>query len=99
MIVGRRNAIAVLAGAPALLLPRKSLAQEGVPEIEKGPFDGTRNIELPGHKGRLQWTQDAGTLKVELPEERPSDDAVTFKIAFAVLMVGATGLEPVTSCV
>ena len=33
----------VLAGAPALLLSRKSLAQEVVPEIEKGPFHGPFN--------------------------------------------------------
>jgi alpha-L-fucosidase len=42
-----------------------------------------RNIELLGHKGKLKWTQDAETLKIELPAEKPSDHAVTFKIAFA----------------
>ena len=42
-----------------------------------------RDIELLGHKGKLKWTQDAGNLKIELPEEKPSDHAVTFKIALA----------------
>ena len=42
MRISRRNAITLMAGAPALLLTRKSRAQEVVPEIEKGPFDGTR---------------------------------------------------------
>jgi alpha-L-fucosidase len=59
------------ASIPALALGGKN----SVPRI--------RNIELLGRKGRLKWTQDAGTLKVELPEEKPSDHAVTFKIAFA----------------
>jgi hypothetical protein len=43
-----------------------------------------RNVELLGHKGgKLKWTQDATALKVELPSEKPSDYAVTFKIALA----------------
>ena len=57
MKISRRNAIAVIAGAPALLLPRKSLGQDVVPEIEKGPFDGTREglkaYQVP------QWFRDA----------------------------------------
>ena len=59
------------ASIPALALGGKN----SVPRV--------RNVELLGHKGRLTWTQDAATLKVELPEEKPSDYAVTFKIAFA----------------
>jgi hypothetical protein len=42
-----------------------------------------RNVELLGHKAKLKWTQDAAALKVELPAEKPSDHAVTFKIALA----------------
>jgi alpha-L-fucosidase len=59
------------ASIPALALGGKS----SVPRI--------RNVELLGHKEKLKWTQDAGTLKVELPAEKPSEYAVTFKIAFA----------------
>ena len=57
MKISRRNAITVIAGAPALLLPRKSLAQDVGPEIEKGPFNGTREAlkayQVP------QWFRDA----------------------------------------
>jgi alpha-L-fucosidase len=46
-----------MAGAPALLLPRKSLAQDVSLEIEKGPFDGTREqlreYQIP------EWYRDA----------------------------------------
>jgi alpha-L-fucosidase len=37
----RRAAAGLLALAAALLLPRKSAAQDDLPPIEKGPFDGT----------------------------------------------------------
>jgi alpha-L-fucosidase len=37
----RRAACGLLAAGPALLLPRKSAAQDNLPPIEKGPFDGT----------------------------------------------------------
>jgi len=57
MKISRRNAIVAMAGAPALLLPRKSLAQGATPEIEKGPFDGTKKgleaYQVP------QWFRDA----------------------------------------
>ena len=57
MKISRRNAIVAMAGAPALLLPRKSLAQGAVPEIEKGPFDGTKKgleaYQVP------EWFRDA----------------------------------------
>ena len=39
-----------------------------------------RNVELLGHKGKLRWTQDEAGLKVEMPEEKPSDHAVTLKV-------------------
>jgi alpha-L-fucosidase len=60
-----------VAAIPALAVGGKN----SVPRI--------RNIVLLGHKGKLNWTQDAGNLKIELPEEKPSDHAVTFKIALA----------------
>ena len=59
------------ASIPALALGGKN----SVPKI--------RNVELLGHKAKLKWTQDATTLKVELPAEKPSDHAVAFKIALA----------------
>jgi alpha-L-fucosidase len=60
--------------------------EASIPALALGGMNSVpkiRNIELLGHRGKLKWTQDAGTLKVELPEEKPSDHAVTFKIAFA----------------
>jgi alpha-L-fucosidase len=42
-----------------------------------------QNVELLGHKGKLSWSQQASGLKVQLPEQKPSDFAVTFKIALA----------------
>ena len=42
-----------------------------------------RNVELLGHKGKIKFTQDAGALKVELPTEKPSDHAITLKVAGA----------------
>ncbi|HMC60747.1 MAG TPA: alpha-L-fucosidase C-terminal domain-containing protein, partial [Candidatus Solibacter sp.] len=42
-----------------------------------------RSVELLGYKGKVKFTQDEIALKVELPQERPCDHAVTLKIAGA----------------
>ena len=53
----RRTAAALLAAAPALLLPRKSAAQDDLPAIEKGPFDGSAESL---HAYRIpEWFRDA----------------------------------------
>ena len=41
------------------------------------------NVELLGHKGKLQWTQDATALTVQLPLDKPCDHAVAFKVTGA----------------
>jgi alpha-L-fucosidase len=41
------------------------------------------NVELLGHKGKLQWKQEPEGLKVAMPQEKPSEHAVTLKIATA----------------
>ena len=41
------------------------------------------NVELLGQKGKLKYTQDEAGLKVDLPEQKPSDYAVTLKLALA----------------
>ena len=47
------------------------------------PADGkVRNVELLG-RGKVAFTQDDGGLKVQLPESKPSDFAVTLKVALA----------------
>jgi alpha-L-fucosidase len=49
--------------------------QNSVPKIQ--------NVDLLGHSGKLKWTQDETGLRVQLPEQKPSDHAVTFRIALA----------------
>jgi len=41
------------------------------------------NVELLGHKARCGWKQEAEGLKVQLPPEKPSEHAVTFKVTLA----------------
>jgi len=41
------------------------------------------NVELPGHKGTLKWTQATSGLAVEFPGEKPCEHAVASKIAMA----------------
>jgi alpha-L-fucosidase len=62
------------------------LASTGALEVGK-----IRNVELLGHKGKLTWTQDEAGLKVELPEEKPSDHAVTLKVALGKATSGRSG--------
>jgi alpha-L-fucosidase len=40
-----------------------------------------RGVELLGHKGKLKWSQEGAGLKVQMPDERPCDYAVTLKIS------------------
>ncbi|MBV8731576.1 MAG: alpha-L-fucosidase [Acidobacteriia bacterium] len=42
-----------------------------------------RNVEMLGYKGRLNWSQQAGELSVDLPPEKPSEHAVTLKVTMA----------------
>ena len=38
------------------------------------------NVQLLGHKGKVQWKQEGEALKVEMPAEKPSAHAVTLKV-------------------
>jgi hypothetical protein len=38
------------------------------------------NVELLGQKGKLKYTQEEAGLKVDLPEQKPSDYTVTLKL-------------------
>ena len=42
-----------------------------------------RNVELLGHKGKLNWTQRDAELVVDLPSEKPCEHAVTLKVTIA----------------
>ncbi len=39
-----------------------------------------RNVELLGYKGKLKWTHDDRGLQVEMPESKPCDHAIVFKV-------------------
>jgi alpha-L-fucosidase len=41
-------------------------------------------VELLGHKERLQWTQTATGLTVQIPDRKPSDHAIALKVILAV---------------
>lgn len=40
-----------------------------------------RHVELMGFKGKVKWTQDEKGLIVQMPEQKPSDHVIGFKIA------------------
>ena len=42
-----------------------------------------QNVELIGFNGKLEWTQDESALKILVPQQKPSDYAVVFKITGA----------------
>jgi alpha-L-fucosidase len=46
-------------------------------------FGKIENVQLLGHGGGLKWTQNPDGLKIDLPNERPSDYAVAFKVTGA----------------
>jgi alpha-L-fucosidase len=41
------------------------------------------NVELLGYPGKLTWKREEAGLRIQLPEQRPSDFAVVFKMAMA----------------
>jgi len=55
-----------------------ALAQGGKNNVPK-----IANVEMLGHKGKLKWTHDATGLKVQMPDQKPSEHAVTLRIALA----------------
>jgi hypothetical protein len=40
-------------------------------------------VELPGHKGDLNWKQDDTALKVQMPSEKISELGITLKVELA----------------
>ncbi len=39
------------------------------------------HIELLGYSGRLKWTRDAVGLRIDLPDQKPCDHAIAFRIS------------------
>lgn len=42
-----------------------------------------RNVEMLGHKAKLNWKQDESALRVRMPAERISDVSITLKVELA----------------
>jgi alpha-L-fucosidase len=40
-----------------------------------------RSIELLGHQGELEWSQDETGLKIRLPQTKPCEHAFALKIS------------------
>jgi hypothetical protein len=38
-------------------------------------------VELLGHFGKVKFTQDQTGFQAQMPEQKPSDQAITLKIA------------------
>jgi len=55
-----------------------SLGTASQPEAGK-----IQNVELLGFKGKVQWSQEAAGLRVQMPAEKLSDYSTTLKIALA----------------
>ncbi|HYW47407.1 MAG TPA: alpha-L-fucosidase [Bryobacteraceae bacterium] len=69
---------AFVMGWPGKAASIPSLAAGGKYDVPK-----IRNVDLLGHKGKLTWHQDSAALKVELPEQKPGEYAIAFRIALA----------------
>jgi alpha-L-fucosidase len=69
---------AFLMGAPGAKATLTSLGLTAKTEPGK-----IHDVELLGHRGKLQWTQTDTALEVQLPEKAPSDLAVALKVALA----------------
>jgi alpha-L-fucosidase len=39
-----------------------------------------KHVELLGFKGKVNWTQDEKGLTVQLPQQKPSDHAIAFRL-------------------
>jgi alpha-L-fucosidase len=62
--------------------PEKEATVKALGTASAQPPGKIGNVELLGHPGRLTWSQEPSGLRVQLPVEKPSDYAVTFKVTF-----------------
>ncbi len=67
-----------------------------IPALAKGqiPEGKIEKVELLGHTGNLEFTQDESGLKVKLPAELPSEYAVSLKITGLKLKSAAVSATP-----
>ncbi len=60
--------------------------EASIPLLARGGKLGVgkiRSVELLGHRGRLQFTQDEASLRITLPPEKPCEHAVAFQVVGA----------------
>jgi alpha-L-fucosidase len=60
-------------GKEAVIAPLASSSKHAPGKIE--------NVELLGHSGNLKWKRDDTSLKIELPDKKPCDYAIAFRIS------------------
>jgi alpha-L-fucosidase len=60
--------------------PEKQAAIAALASNSKQAPGEIENVELLGHSGKLKWTRDDAGLKIELPEQKPCEHAVVFRI-------------------
>ena len=75
---GRQDPVRVpdgMAGGEAVVKPLGTGSPQNPPKIA--------HVQLLGYKGKVAWKQEADGLKVTLPQEKPSDYAVTLKVTTA----------------
>jgi alpha-L-fucosidase len=70
------NLYAFVMGWPEKEASIPSLALGG-----KNSVPAIRNVALLGSSSKLSFKQDESGMKIQLPEKKPSEHAVTFKIA------------------
>jgi alpha-L-fucosidase len=54
--------------------------QAVIPMLAKAEFPKVQNVTMLGFKGKLKFTHDDKGLTIEVPEKKPSEHVVTFKI-------------------
>jgi alpha-L-fucosidase len=59
--------------------PEKQASIKALSTKSATPFK-VRNVELLGFKGKVQWSQDENGLTVQLPQQKPCEHAITFKV-------------------
>jgi alpha-L-fucosidase len=61
--------------------PHKQAVIAPLAEDSKHAPGKIQNVELLGHSGKLKWTRDASALKIDLPDNKPCDHAIAFRIS------------------
>jgi alpha-L-fucosidase len=63
--------------------PQKEVAVTALGTASATSPGKVAQVEMLGYRGQVRWTQEAGSLRVTMPPEKPSDYAITLKVTFA----------------